>query len=339
MPPIQPAPAPAAAPSALEDVLSQVIPAVVLIETSSGRGSGFFVRPDTLLTNVHVIGRNSSVTIRRADGTSAPARVETTASAFDIAVLKIANPVATQPLIALGSTGNLRVGQEVVAIGSALGTLQNTVTRGIVSGLRQSGSATLVQTDAAVNPGNSGGPLLDRTGTAIGITTMGYADRQGLNFAVGIDHGRALLEGRSSAPPAAVASRSDELRALSPAVPSDADRQRSEGQRAYEEALSALARSADRFDAEWRRFRELCYPGRVVGSFDREWFALLSDRSMPDGGSPRCDTYLADIKRDAGQFRDAIVQAEEAARRAGVYPGVRRDALRTHRLEFEGWGR
>ena len=65
-------------------------------------------------------------------------------------------------------------GQEIIVIGSALGTLQNSVSRGIVSGLRASGGATLVQTDAAANPGNSGGPMLDRNGTVIGITTMGY---------------------------------------------------------------------------------------------------------------------------------------------------------------------
>ena len=76
----------------------------------------------------------------------------------------------------------------------------------IVSAIRQTGEATLVQTDAAVNPGNSGGPLLDRAGTVIGITTMGYTDRQGLNFAVGIEHAGPLLEGR--APPASLAASS-----------------------------------------------------------------------------------------------------------------------------------
>jgi hypothetical protein len=208
-----------------------------------------------------------------------------------------------------------------------------------VSAVRHSGNATLVQTDAAVNPGNSGGPLLDRNGHAIGITTMGYSDRQGLNFAVAIDHGRALLEGRPAQAAVAAASGADDFRALSPAVESDTDRMRSDGQRAYEQTLTELSRAADRFDAEWRRFRELCYPGRVLGSFDREWFALLSDRALPDAGSPRCSTYHADIRRDAGEFRDAMVQADEAAHRAGVYPGVRRDALRKYRLEFEAWGR
>ena len=66
-----------------------------------------------------------------------------------------------------------------MAIGSALGVLQNTVTRGIVSGVRQAGSVTLIQTDAAINPGNSGGPLVDRAGNVIGINTMGVAASAG----------------------------------------------------------------------------------------------------------------------------------------------------------------
>ena len=333
-----PPPVPALS-SAIEDVLAQVMSAVVLVETSSGRGSGFYVRPDTLLSNVHVVGNNSSVTIHRFDGSTVPARVESKSTAFDIAILKVSNPVPGQVLIALGSSNNLRVGQEVLAIGSALGTLQNTVTRGIVSAVRQSGNATLVQTDAAVNPGNSGGPLLDRSGAAIGITTMGYTDRQGLNFAVAIDHARALLDGRSQSSSSVTSSPTSDHRELSPAVQSDTDRMRGDGQRVYEQTLAQLARAADTFDVEWRRFRELCYPGSVVGSFDREWFALLAANALAGASSPRCGTYLADIKRDAGDFREAMLRADEIARQAGVFPGVRRDARRRHRLEYEAWDR
>ena len=77
-----------------------------------------------------------------------------------------------------GQRALAKPGQEIIVIGSALGTLQNSVSRGIVSGLRNSGGATLVQTDAAANPGNSGGPMLDRSGAVIGITTMGYTERR-----------------------------------------------------------------------------------------------------------------------------------------------------------------
>src|ERR1700682_1115195 len=83
-------------PEPLEDVISRVIPAVVLVETPTGRGTAFFVAPDTLLTNVHVVGTNSSVTIRRGTGTTDSARVAVTAANFDIAVLKISNPAPQQ---------------------------------------------------------------------------------------------------------------------------------------------------------------------------------------------------------------------------------------------------
>jgi S1-C subfamily serine protease len=333
----EPAPPPAAA--SLEDVVGQVMPAVVLIETPTGRGSAFFVKTDTLLTNVHVVGNNSSVTIRRPDGTTQSARVEAKAPGFDIAMLKVSAPRANQAVIPLGEARVARVGQEVIAIGSPLGTLQNTVTRGIVSAVRQSGSATLVQTDAAVNPGNSGGPLLDRYGTAIGITTMGYTDRQGLNFAVGVEHARSLLDGRAPSP-STLSSPSSELRELSPAQPSETERLRAEGARTYEQTLSELNRRARGYDEDWQRFRTSCYDGKIVGSFDHEWFAFLSpERSMPDGISPRCTSFAAEFTQQARRFRDQMLDAEEGARQAGVYPGVRRETRKKLRLEHESWDR
>jgi len=332
------APAPVLAAASLEDVVSRVMPAVVLVETPAGRGSGFFVSLDTLLTNVHVVGSSSSVTIRRMSGATLSARVAAVSPRFDIAVLKVSVPEPNQATIALGSASNARVGQEVIAIGSALGTLQNTVTRGIVSAVRQSGSLTLVQTDAAINPGNSGGPLLDRTGTAIGITTMGYAERQGLNFAVAIDHAQTLLEGRTPAAPEAGSPAAD-LRSLSPAVVSEAERARAAGTRTYEQTLVQLARRAEGLDDYWRRFRASCYEGRVTGSFDREWYAIFDQRAMQGAVAPGCGNSFADIRRLATDIRDAVIAAEEAARQADVYPGTRRDARRKYRLDYAGWDR
>ena len=174
------------------------MPAIVLVETTSGRGSAFFVQHDTLITNVHVVQQDGYVTLRKMDGSSVNARVHTRAPAFDIAVLKVAQPSASQPFLQMGTAQSLKAGQEVVVIGSALGTLQNSVSRGIVSGLRNSGGVTLVQSDAAANPGNSGGPMLDRNGRVVGILTAGYKGQQGLNFAVSIDHARDILEGRQT---------------------------------------------------------------------------------------------------------------------------------------------
>jgi S1-C subfamily serine protease len=326
---------------ALEDVLARVMPAVVLVEASNARGSAFFVAPDTLLTNVHVVGGSSSVTVRRMGGETASARVAATASQFDIAVLKVSTPNTSQPTLLLGSVNDARIGQEVVAIGSALGMLQNTVTRGIVSGVRQTGDATLVQTDAAINPGNSGGPLLDRTGRVIGITTMGFKGSQGLNFAVAIDHARALLEGRysSTPPPGSAAAVIPSMRSLSPALPSETEQARTEGMKMYEETLAQLAKRADALDNAFRSFQQSCYEGRVNAASDRQWFALFDDRSMQGAVAPGCGGWFNDVRREANDIRNGVIAAEEEARRSDVYPGFRREARRRYRLDYPGWDR
>jgi len=337
-----PTPEPSEAPAAgtLEDLVARVMPAVVRVETGAGTGSGFFVTADTLFTNVHVVTGNSTVTIRRSDGTTQAARVAAMAPDFDVALLRIASPAATQATIPLGSASGVRIGQEVVAIGSALGLLQNTVTRGIVSGIRQVGSATLVQTDAALNPGNSGGPLLDRAGNAIGVNASGFRGAQGLNFAVSIEHARALLEGRTQT--AAAVPLDNSLRSLSPAQPaplSDADVMREKGLKAYEQTLERAARRADSLDDYWRRFRVSCYRGNVGGSFDREWFAIWDARAMQGTVAPGCESSFAEAQRVAAEISQVVLCAEEAARSAGVFPGVRRDARRKYHLDYAGWDR
>ena len=337
------APAAQAAPatlSSLEDVVGRVMPAVVLVETSSGRGSGFFVRPDTIITNVHVVKDDGFVQLRRIDGSTVSARVELRSPAFDIAILKVMTPMPGQVVIPMGTAETLRPGQEVITIGSALGTLQNSVTRGIVSGLRRSGDATLVQTDAAANPGNSGGPLLDRSGVAIGITTMGYRDQQGLNFAVAIDHARAILDGRlagSRSAPLAM----NEVKALMPAAGSEAERALEEGQRAFLAATANLSRVADTLDGEWRRFRQSCYTSAIPGSFSHEWFVMLTPRAITTAQVPAgsCATFVTEFQKEARRAAAEMRTALEQARRAGVLPGVMRDALRSNRLEFDGWDR
>lgn len=328
--------------ASLEEVVARALPAVVLVESAEGRGSAFFVAPDTLLTNVHVVGNSSSVTIKRLGGATATARVERRAPQFDLAVLKVTNADANQAVIALASANTARPGQEVIAIGSALGTLQNTVTRGIVSGLRESGGATLVQTDAAVNPGNSGGPLLNRDGQAIGITTMGYAERQGLNFAVAADHARALVEGRPAPATAPGVSRGAEVQGLSPALPTAAERARTDGARAYHDAIAAAAQRAQTIDDNWGRFKASCYSSTLPGdpgSFDREWFVLFEPQGLSGVVAPGCGAFFSDLRQNASTVRDAVLKAEEAARQAGVYPGVRREAKRVHRLDYPGWER
>ncbi len=332
---------PAGETRSLEDVIGQVMPAVVLIETSTGRGSGFFVARDTLLTNVHVVGTSGFVTIVRMNGARDTASVVASSPDFDIAVLKVSNPDPNQAVIAMGSALNARVGSEVIAIGSALGTLQNTVTRGIVSAIRRSGTATLVQTDAAVNPGNSGGPLLDREGEAIGITTMGYRNSQGLNFAVAIEHARGLLDGRADTmplPAAPATSGPASVPGLSPTIASDSDRARENATRVFEQTIARIAQQADAIDGDWQRFRSSCYQSHIAAAFDREWLAVLDQspgRAMRDPISAGCSPWFATIAGGAAAVRDGVLQASETARRAGVFPGTQRDTLRKYRLQVQ----
>ena len=326
-------------PVQLEDLVSRLMPAVVTVQTPSGRGSGFFVAADTILTNVHVVGSNAGVTIRRADGSTMNARVESTSAAYDIAVLKVDGPRADQTAIRMGSAADARVGQEVIAIGTPLGFLQNTVSRGIVSGLRDVDGSTLVQTDAAINPGNSGGPLLDRNGTAIGIIKSGYQGRDGLSFAIAIDHARAVLDGRPAPAPAAASSTPSQYRPLAPAVVSATDERRATAERAFDQRMAQIGQAALNLDDYWRRFRAACYEGKVSGGFDHEWFALFDPRAMQGAVSPTCGPWYSEVRRMAFDIRDQVLALDEQAREAGVYPGTRRDGRRRYRLDYAGWDR
>ena len=334
------APATASPPASLEDVISRAMPAVVRVETATGFGSGFFIAPDTLLTNVHVVGSNTTVSIRRTDGTTIMGRVDTTAPELDIAIVRISNPDPNQVLLSMGSGARARAGQEVMALGTPLG-LQNTVTRGIVSAVRDIGALTLVQTDAAINPGNSGGPLLDRAGLVIGITTLGVksADAQGLSFAIAIEHAQALIAGKRStdqkSTPLSTLNQALSGRAATP--PTDAGRDR--GAKAYEEAVAAQALRADALDERWRAFKRICYQGSIADVRGREWFALWDPKAMQGTVPPGCTSAFGDIRRAADDIRDSVVAAGEAARRADVYPGIRRDVLQRYRLNYAGWDR
>ena len=326
--------APLPASASTEEMVDRVMPAVVLIETTGGRGSGFFVRHDTVITNVHVVENDSYVTLRKSDGTTLNARVERRAPAFDIAILKVGIPSASQAVIPMGSAQSLRPGQEIVVIGSALGTLQNSVSRGIVSGLRTSGGATLVQTDAAANPGNSGGPMLDKDGAAIGVTTMGYKNAEGLNFGVAIDHARDLLEGRQ----ANLGSQKGLVDIQSQSRVSESDRQQQQGEQQLRSRVGQLASAAANIDAGWKRYRDQCYTAPIPGNYDRPWFAMLVPRGMPSDAGAGCPGYYADLESSVKQFRALMQRAIDEARRANVLPGTGRELLRTNRLEFD-WER
>jgi len=162
-----------------------------------GTGSGF-IWDDAghVVTNFHVIEGASEATVKLADGRSFRAALVGASPAHDIAVLKIGVGFKRPPPVPIGSSGNLKVGQKVFAIGNPFG-LDWTLTTGIVSALDRalggdSGNVIqhLIQTDAAINPGNSGGPLLDSAGRLIGINTAIYSPSgasAGIGFAVPVD--------------------------------------------------------------------------------------------------------------------------------------------------------
>jgi S1-C subfamily serine protease len=323
---------------ALEDLVARVGPAVVAIETSVGRGSGFFVQKDTIVTNAHVAGNDVSVRVRLASGETLLARVDRIATDFDLAILKLPSAISDQTVVDLGDVTRVRPGEDVVAIGSPLGVFQNSVTRGIVSAIRVNGPVTLVQTDAAINPGNSGGPLMNRRGVVIGINTMGVRNAQGISFAVGVDHARELLSGHHVATTDSTPIRSlnDSLQSTST---SEADVQRAKAARQYETTLAAVARRADQLDSYWRRFRSECYNGSIAGTFDREWFSVFEGDKMRGTVSPACLNSFSSFVADANAVKANIAAAEEAARKGDVYPGVRRDLRQKYRLDYVGWDR
>jgi serine protease Do len=156
------------------------------------QASGFIVGADgTILTNAHAVGAASDVTVKLADRREFRAKVIGVDELTDIAVLKI--DAKGLPAVKLGDPKSVRVGEWVLAIGSPFG-LENTVTAGIVSATSRSLPdgiyVPFIQTDAAVNPGNSGGPLLNISGEVIGINSQIYSvtgGYQGLSFAIPID--------------------------------------------------------------------------------------------------------------------------------------------------------
>lgn len=318
----------------IEEMVDRVMPAVVLIETTGGRGSGFYVRHDTLITNAHVVQNDGYVTLRRMDGSSVNARVETKSPALDLAILKVATPSSAQAVIPMASAQGLRPGQEVIVIGSALGTLQNSVSRGIVSGLRTAGGATLVQTDAATNPGNSGGPMLNRDGAVIGVTTMGYRNSEGLNFGVAIDHARDLLEGRAAnlgttGGLSDIQTRSDG---------SASDRQQKQGEEQFRGGVRQMAQAARTIDGDWKAFRDRCFKNPIPGNYQREWFAVLTPRGIPGDAAAGCINYYEGLSSNIKEFHSLMQRLMSDARRANVLPGTIRDELRTNRLDFD-WER
>jgi S1-C subfamily serine protease len=195
---------------AVIDVVETVSPAVVRLDVrpaapgsassrQGGTGSGVIVSPDGLvLTNSHVVGGAGRIRATTAEGQNLTAQVVGDDPDTDLALVRI-NESLTLPFAPLGDSRRLKRGQLVIAIGNPLG-FESTVTAGVVSALGRSLRASsgrliddLIQTDAALNPGNSGGPLVSSHGEVVGINTAIIAGAQGICFAVAANTAKLVL--------------------------------------------------------------------------------------------------------------------------------------------------
>ena len=165
-------------------IIEDAVKSVVTIRTDISQGTGFIIdRVGYIVTNYHVMENVRSAGIYTYDGEMHQVNLIGYNSNFDIALLKIPGDY---DLLKLADSDDVQIGESVIAIGNPLG-LQFSVTKGIVSNIHQTGPAEIeayIQTDAALNPGNSGGPLINKQGEVIGINNFKIKETEGMGFAL-----------------------------------------------------------------------------------------------------------------------------------------------------------
>ena len=194
------------------EIFKRVSPSVVFISAisfdpfkskdrlSTSVGSGFIISKEGLiLTNSHLVFGHQTIDVILDDGFSTRAELVGVDPFLDLAVLRISVPEKNLPVAILGDSYKVQTGEDVLAIGNPFG-LEQTLTKGIISGINRTLSASpmspelpLLQLDAAVNPGNSGGPLVNVCGEVIGIITAMLGQGENINFAVSINMAKEVL--------------------------------------------------------------------------------------------------------------------------------------------------
>ena len=175
------------------EIAARTRPAVVVVETNKGFGSGFIVKSDgVIVTNNHVIADATEVAIKLPSGEMyRNVSLLKSDSVNDLAFLKI--EAVDLPAIPLGNSNDVKVGDEVLLVGTPKG-LEQTVSNGLISGIRIEDGTRVLQTSAAASPGSSGGPLLNQKGEVIGVMSFKVVNGDDLNFTIPINYVRGKLE-------------------------------------------------------------------------------------------------------------------------------------------------
>jgi len=167
--------------------------AVVIVETDQRFGSGFIIKPDgVIVTNNHVVADAKEMSVKLTSGeVYRNVYLITTDPVEDLAFLKIEG--VDLPTVPLGNSNEVRLGDEVLLVGAPQG-LEQTVSDGLISGIRLDNGVRVLQTSAAASPGSSGGPLLNRSGEAVGVMSFKVVNGENLNFTIPVNYVRGKLD-------------------------------------------------------------------------------------------------------------------------------------------------